>query len=44
MIAILLIGSVQLFTVGILGEYIGRIFDEAKQRPLYLIRETSGFE
>ena len=42
--AVLLIGGVQLFTIGILGEYIGRIFDEAKQRPLYLIREKIGFE
>lgn len=44
MVAVLLIGGVQLFTIGILGEYIGRIFDEAKQRPLYLIREKVGFE
>jgi dolichol-phosphate mannosyltransferase len=44
MVAVLLIGGVQLLTIGILGEYIGRIFDEAKQRPLYLIREKVGFE
>jgi len=44
MVAVLLIGGVQLFTIGILREYIGRIFDEAKQRPLYLIREKIGFE
>jgi glycosyltransferase involved in cell wall biosynthesis len=44
MVAILLIGGVQLFTVGILGEYVARTFDEAKQRPLYLIRETWGIE
>jgi len=44
MVAVLLIVGVQLFTIGILGEYIGRIFDEAKQRPLYLIREKIGFE
>ncbi len=44
MVVVLLIGGVQLFTIGILGEYIGRIFDEAKQRPLYLIREKVGFE
>lgn len=40
MVTILLIGGVQLFTVGILGEYLARTFEEAKQRPLYLIRET----
>ena len=44
MVTILLIGGVQLFTVGILGEYIARTFEEAKQRPLYLIRETWGIE
>jgi polyisoprenyl-phosphate glycosyltransferase len=44
MMTILLIGGVQLFTVGILGEYIARTFEEAKQRPLYLIRETWGIE
>jgi dolichol-phosphate mannosyltransferase len=44
MVVVLLIGGVQLFTIGILGEYIGRIFDESKQRPLYLIREKIGFE
>jgi dolichol-phosphate mannosyltransferase len=44
MVVVLLIGGVQLFTIGILGEYIGRIFDESKQRPLYLVREKIGFE
>jgi len=44
MVTILLMGGVQLFTVGILGEYIARTFDEAKRRPLYLIRETWGIE
>ena len=34
---ILFFGSVQLFILGILGEYIGRIFEETKGRPLYLI-------
>jgi polyisoprenyl-phosphate glycosyltransferase len=44
MTAVLFIGGVQLFTIGILGEYISRIFDEVKERPLYLIREKIGFE
>jgi dolichol-phosphate mannosyltransferase len=44
MVSVLLIGGVQLFTVGILGEYIARTFDEAKQRPLYIIRESWGVE
>jgi dolichol-phosphate mannosyltransferase len=41
---ICLIGGIQLIVVGILGIYLGEIFEEVKQRPLYLIKKTIGFE
>jgi glycosyltransferase involved in cell wall biosynthesis len=42
-LAVFFIGAVQLISIGILGEYIGRIYEEVKGRPLYTIAEIDGF-
>ncbi|MBF2015611.1 MAG: glycosyltransferase family 2 protein [Rivularia sp. T60_A2020_040] len=41
-IALFFLGSVQLFCIGILGEYIGRIYEEVKGRPIYTVKEIRG--
>ena len=43
MTAILFVGSAQLLAIGILGEYVGRNYQEAKRRPLYVIKDKTGF-
>ena len=43
MVVILVLGAVQLISLGILGEYIGRLYMETKARPIYLVREAIGF-
>jgi len=43
MVALLFMGGMQLLSVGIIGEYVGRIYSETKHRPLYFVEETVGF-
>jgi dolichol-phosphate mannosyltransferase len=43
-IIVLFTAAVQLLSLGAIGEYVGRIFDEVKQRPLFVLRERIGFE
>jgi glycosyltransferase involved in cell wall biosynthesis len=43
-VAVLFFGGMQLLTLGIIGSYLGRVFEEVKRRPLYVVAETWGFE
>jgi len=43
-VAVFFLAGIQLMTIGVVGEYVGRTFDEVKRRPLYVVRRVTGYE
>ncbi len=44
MLVVVVLGAVQMFVLALMGEYIGRLYNEAKRRPLYIVQEIAGGE
>jgi len=44
MLVVVILGAVQMFVLALMGEYIGRLYNQAKQRPLYIVQEIAGGE
>ena len=44
LLIVVVIGAVQMFVLGLMGEYIGRLYNESKRRPLYIVQEVAGSE
>jgi dolichol-phosphate mannosyltransferase len=44
MLVVVVLGAIQMFVLGLMGEYIGRLYSQAKQRPLYIVQEIEGFK
>ena len=42
MLVVVVLGAIQMFVLGLMGEYIGRLYSQAKQRPLYIVQEIEG--
>jgi dolichol-phosphate mannosyltransferase len=42
MLVVVVLGAIQMFVLALMGEYIGRLYNEAKGRPLYIVQEVAG--
>ena len=44
MLVVVILGAIQMFVLALMGEYIGRLYNESKRRPLYIVQEVAGGE